>query len=190
MKVEENSQLSAPSLQAENIYLRVAKLSDYPAIKHYRQNIENCRYIRPPESDEETLKLVKQLCLPWKFTQGLWNGLVICLQGDDKVVGEIVFNVEDWTHQRVEIGYRIDESVAGKGVCTAAATLLIDYLFKEVGVFKIVAKCDPRNIASFRVMEKLGFTREAFFKDHYLIGDEWTDQLDYGLLSHHWQNNS
>jgi RimJ/RimL family protein N-acetyltransferase len=186
MNVEENAYLPAPTLKTDNIYLRAAKLSDYPAIKNYRQNVENCRYIRPPESDAQTLKLVEQLCLPWKFEQGRWNGIVICLAGNDNVVGEIVFNIESFEHQRAEIGYRIDESVAGQGICTEAAALLINHLIKEVGVFKIVAKCDPRNFGSFKVMEKLGFKREAFFRDHYLLGDEWTDQLDYGLLSHEW----
>lgn len=41
-------------------------------------------------------------------------------------------------------------------------------------------------------MEKLGFVREAFFKEHYRIGEEWTDQYDYGLMSTQWlinQNN-
>jgi RimJ/RimL family protein N-acetyltransferase len=186
MNVELNSEHAAPTLNSTNIYLRPAKLSDYPLIKIYRQNIENCRYIRPPESDEEIYKIVEQLTKAWKFTPDHWNGLVICQQGDDKVVGEIVFKVEDWQNQRAEIGYRLSDTAAGKGVCTAAATLLIDYLFSHVGFFKLVAKCDPRNISSYRVMEKLGFKREAFFKDHYRIADEWTDQVDYGLISYDW----
>lgn len=106
--------------------------------------------------------------------------------GSDKVVGEIVFKVEDWQNQRAEIGYRLSESIAGKGVCTEAATLLIDFLFTEIVFFKLVAKCDPRNIASYKVMEKLGFKKEAFFKDHYLMGNEWTNQYDYGLLATNW----
>lgn len=190
MNVSENSHLLGPNLKANSIYLRPAKISDYQAIKQYRQNIENCRFIRPPENDEETLKLVKQFSQPWVFEEGRWNGLVICLHGDDNVIGEIVFNVEDWKHQRVELGYRINGSYSGQGVCSEAANLLIDYLFSEIGVFKIVAKCDPRNIGSYRVMEKLGFKREAFFKAHYLIGEEWTDQLDYGLLASDWLSNS
>jgi len=187
MKVEENSELIPPSLHTKRIYLRTAKSSDFPAIKSYRQNIENCRYIRPPEDDEQTQKIVEQLSLPWKFEQGKWNGLVICLIGDEKVIGEIVFNIEDWQHQRAEIGYRISETVAGRGICTEAAKLLIDYLFDQIGLYKLVAKCDPRNTASYRIMEKLGFKREAFFQGHYLMGDEWTDQYDYGLLAYDWR---
>ena len=186
MNCEENSELAAPCLSNDNIYLRPVKLSDYEVVKVYRQDIENCRYIRPAENDETIYKIVEQLSKPWKLTQGVWNGLAICLTGDDTVVGEIVFKVDDWQHQRAEIGYRLSETVAGKGICTQASVLLINYMFEEIGFFKLVAKCDPRNIASYRVMEKLGFKREAFFKDHYLMGDEWTDQYDYGLLAKYW----
>ncbi|NQY36611.1 MAG: GNAT family N-acetyltransferase [Alteromonadaceae bacterium] len=186
MKVEQDSELQAPALKTDNIYLRVAKLSDFPAIKSYRQNVENCRYIRPAENDKKTMEIVENLTKPWKFEQGMWNGLVICLTGEDTVIGEIVFNIENCEDQRAEIGCRISETVAGRGVCTQAAKLLIDYLFTEIGLYKLVAKCDPRKTASYRVMEKLGFKREAFFKGHYLMGDEWTDQYDYGLLASQW----
>ncbi len=186
MKVIEDSLFNSPFLSNKEIYLRAAKSTDFPAIKEYRQDIDNARYIRPPEDDEQTLKIVEQLSKPWKFVQGYWNGLVICLTGDDTVIGEVAFRIEDWQNQRAEIGYRISKTVAGKGITTKAAYLLIDYLFSEIGIFKAVAKCDPRNIASYKVMEKLGFEREAFFKKHYLMGDEWTDQYDYGLLAENW----
>ena len=103
-------------------------MPDFSSIKSYRQNIENCRYIQPPENDAKTMKIVEQLSKPWKFETGLWNGFVICLAGEDTVIGEIVFNIEDWDHQRAEIGYRISETVAGRGVCTEAVKLLINYL--------------------------------------------------------------
>ncbi len=189
MKIEQDSSHPAPILSSGNIYLRPAKVSDFPVIKIYRQDPENCRYIRPAESDEETMKIVEQLSKPWQMKSGYWNGLVICLQEDDTLVGEIVFRIEDWENSRAEIGYRLSEAAAGKGICTQAATLLINYIIHEFGFYKLVAKCDPRNIASFRVMEKLGFVREAFFKEHYRIGEEWTDQYDYGLMSTQWLIN-
>tara|TARA_R110000744_G_scaffold131883_3_gene240091 strand:- start:1021 stop:1596 length:576 start_codon:yes stop_codon:yes gene_type:complete len=189
MKIALNAQHLAPILSSKDIYLRPAKPADYTVIKTYRQDPENCRYIRPPESDKATMELVEQLSKPWHFAAGHWNGLVICLAEDDTLVGEVAFRIDDWQNQRAEIGYRLSATVAGRGICTAAVSLLIDYLFSELGFFKLVAKCDPRNVGSFRVMEKLGFEREGFFKQHYRIADEWTDQYDYGLIASHWFDN-
>jgi len=180
------SRLQPPLLNNASVSLRIAKLSDFDVIKSYRQDPENCRYICIPEDDIATMKIVKLLSQSWQLKLGQWNGLVICLHGSDTPVGEIVFNIEDYDCSRVELGYRMSANVAGKGVCTQAAELLVDYLFKQMEVHKIVAKCDVRNIASTRVMEKLGFAREAMFTQHFLIGDQWTDQYDYGLLADNW----
>ena len=67
MKIELNEQHLAPALSSKNIYLRPATRADYPVIKVYRQDPENCRYIRPPESDEETMEIVMQLSKPWNL---------------------------------------------------------------------------------------------------------------------------
>lgn len=184
-----DSTITPPTLHNNHVCLRRTKLSDLDTIKQYRQDPENCRYIRPAESDEETRSLVKQLSQPWQMSTGVWNGYSICLVDDESVLGEIVFRIEDWQCQRAEIGYRLHPKAAGKGICTQAAKLLIEHLFTHLGFFKLVAKCDVRNTASFNVMEKLGFKREAYFKDHYLMGNEWTDQLDYGLLASQWRTN-
>lgn len=185
MKIEKNTQQPSLKFNGEGFTIRAAKQSDFDAIKSYRQDPENCRYIRPPEDDATTQQFVDQMANPWKLEEGTWNGVVVCFN-DDIVVGEIAFNIEDWDNQRAEIGYRFHERATGKGLCTKAMHPLIDYLFNTVGVVKIVAKCDPRNIASSRVMQKLGMQREAQFKHHYLVGDEWTDQDDYGLLFTDW----
>jgi len=185
---KEDQQIPAPHLTNDSVVLRPAQLSDFDAVKQYRQDLENCRYIRPPESDADTLAMVEKMSKPWQLSQGYWNGLVICLPENNTVIGEVAFNIEDWFHQRIEIGYRLNKSASGKGLCTQAVALLINYLCEEIGVHKIVAKCDPRNTASYKVMEKLGMQREAFFAEHYLLGNEWTDQYDYGLLAANWQH--
>ncbi|MGB0836348.1 MAG: GNAT family N-acetyltransferase [Psychrobium sp.] len=182
MKITEQTVHIPPILSSHGITLRLATLEDLPAIRAYRSDPENCRYIALVESFAETQELVKKLSEPWRFTTGYWNGFVVCKEGCNKAIGEVVFRVEDWDNQRAEVGYRMAPESAGQGICTKAMTMLIQYIFDEFGFYKIVAKCDPRNIASYRVMEKLGMQREAYFKDHYRIGDEWTDQYDYGLL--------
>jgi len=114
MNVEEKSELLPTKLTGQNIYLRTAKMSDFEAIKVYRQDPEYSKYDRPPENDDKTLKIVDELCKLWRFIEGQWNGFVICLAGDDTVIGEIVFRVEDWHNQRAGIGYRINQIAAGR----------------------------------------------------------------------------
>ena len=167
--------------------LRPCETEDFAAIKVYRQDPESCQYIRPPESDERIREIVAQHCEPWVLEEGRWNGTIIALLSDHTAIGEMHFRICDWQNQRAELGYRVNKSFAGRGIATEAARLLIDYLFNSIGLHKVIAQCDPRNISSYKVMEKLGMKREGYFKQHFLIGSEWTDQLDYGLLKSDWK---
>lgn len=182
----EGQEIPAETLNGDGIYLRPYLTEDFAALKEYRQDPENCRFIRPAESDQKIKEFIQHNCEPWRLKEGRWNGLVICLSGDTQPIGDIAFKIEDWENQRVELGYRVSGRCAGKGVATRAAGLIIEYLFNQLHFHKVVAKCDPRNIGSIRIMEKSGLTQEACFKQHFRIGDEWTDQLDYGLLRTDW----
>lgn len=59
--------------------------------------------------------------------------------------------------QQPEIGYWVASEVAGQGVATKAAKALTDFGFEKLGLGKIVIKADPKNIASNKVAEKLGY---------------------------------
>ena len=71
----------------------------------------------------------------------------------------------------------------GKGYITEAAQALIEFLFNEGKIRKIVAHCSTENIGSWKVMEKLGFEREAYFKMHTKINGSWFDDYAYGLIN-------
>lgn len=189
MKFKLNQEIKTPTLSGEHIVLRPYQAQDFQWIKIYRQDEESCRYIRPPESDERIAEIVAENSRPWCWQENRWNGLVICEKNNlSRVIGEMIFKLNNFEQQRAELGYRINPQSAGRGVATSAAKLLINYLFEVAAIHKVVAKCDPRNIGSYRVMEKLGMVREAHFKQHFLIGDEWSDQVDYGVLKSDWNN--
>ena len=59
--------------------------------------------------------------------------------------------------------------------------------FEELGLHRIAAECDPRNVASIRVMEKLGRRREALLVEAELIRDVWVDSMIHGLLASEWR---
>ncbi len=60
---------------------------------------------------------------------------------------------------------------------------IINLLFEHVRVHKIAMHCSAENIASWKLMEKLGMKKEAYFKDHSFKNGKWCDDLSYGLLN-------
>ena len=84
------------------------------------------------------------------------------------------------------IGYRVRPNERNKGYCTEAVKLIVDYLFLSKTLVRIQAETNPRNIASQRVLEKAGFTREGLVRKSIFIRGQWEDGLLYSILREEW----
>jgi len=85
-----------------------------------------------------------------------------------------------------EIGYILHPDVWGQGLATEALTAVIDHVFVARQVETLTADVDPGNLASIRLLEKLGFEKTGEAKATFLIGDQWMDSLYYGLSRIRW----
>ena len=68
----------------------------------------------------------------------------------------------------------------------ATRRLLLRLGFEELGLHRIIGRCDGRNTASAKVMERLGMRREAHFRQNELVKGEWCDELVYAMLAEEW----
>jgi RimJ/RimL family protein N-acetyltransferase len=85
----------------------------------------------------------------------------------------------------LEIGYAVAPSERGKGYCTEAAQLMVDYLFLSMDVSRVQATISTRNKASERVLEKAGFTREGTIRRH--VRGARRDLYLYSILREEWK---
>ncbi len=116
--------------------------------------------------------------------------LAVTLRGTDEVVGQVTLRADRYIpriRQRTsELGYMIRRDSWGRGVATEAARLLLNFAFGELNLHRVFAVVDDDHLASIRVLEKLGFRREArHVKDAYQRG-EWTTTLIYAVLQEEW----
>jgi RimJ/RimL family protein N-acetyltransferase len=63
-----------------------------------------------------------------------------------------------------------------------AASALVEHAFGTLELRRIEADIDPRNVASARLLERLGFVREGLLRERWMVGDEVSDSALYGLL--------
>jgi len=106
----------------------------------------------------------------------------ILLKSSNRIVGKISYN--PWVMKKTkEIGWIIFKTAEGNGYATEAAKAIAAYAFEEEKIHRLIATCQPKNIASKRVCEKLGMRLEGEFKKciHYK-DDIWWDELFYSLL--------
>ena len=86
-------------------------------------------------------------------------------------------------HRRCEIGYALGAAHWGRGLAQEALALALEQAFGVLGLNRIEADIDPRNLASVRLVEALGFRREGELRARYHVGGEIQDSLIYGLLA-------
>src|SRR5215217_825665 len=122
----------------------------------------------------------------YDYTGERARAFAVLLKADDTLVGHMVFH--PWfAPLTYEIGWVFDRANHGHGYATEAATALLQYGFEALRLHRIIATCQPENVASYRVMEKLGMRREAHFRRCIRRpNNAWWDEYFYTLLEEEW----
>lgn len=115
-----------------------------------------------------------------------WFQLAIISKASGEMIGDVGIHFFDVDRYQVEIGCTLDKSHHGKGYASEALNAIIKYLFMDLNKQRITCSIDPRNVNSIKMVEALGFRKEAHFKQSILIEGEWFDDLVYAILKDEW----
>ncbi len=139
--------------------------------------------LHPPrireESDELLLRLLRADLSP--DIQN-WREWAIELTSERKVIGLIAMSYHDVKQRMMEVGFRIRAEYQRMGYGSEALSGVIQAVFRDTETHRIFACTDGLNIASQKMMEKAGMQREAYLRENVPIGDEYHDEVIYGVL--------
>ena len=179
-------------LRTERLLLRPFTLDDVGDVLEYTNDPEWARYQVNipllPYSRKDAETLVAMFSDPAKWVKiGMLQ--MFAIEFERKVIGEIHLNQrdEDRQNERVELVYSLSRQHWGKGLMTEAARAVMNWAFNTYSFNRMFACCDPRNIGSRRVLEKLGMKREGQLRSHLKWNDEFRDQQYYGILRAEWK---
>ncbi len=167
--------------------LREIRLTDEDDVHEYASDPCVSRFDSwGPNTREKTHEVVTR----WLKLQEVWPrpeiNLAVELTGERKRIGTMRLQINDHEKACAYIGYAFNRRYWNRGYATEAARALVDVAFRDLQLHRIWASCDTRNIASWRVMEKLGMRREGHFvKDAFQKG-EWRDSYLYAILADEW----
>jgi ribosomal-protein-alanine N-acetyltransferase len=102
---------------------------------------------------------------------------------DDDVVGFVGVHHIDKKNQCAQVAYELDVEQRGKGLMTEAMRRLIEKAFGEMKLHRLEAHVDPKNAASLKLIERLGFVREGYLRENVLEEDGFHDTILLALLS-------
>lgn len=114
--------------------------------------------------------------------QSQWYKQFLIALSDSSVIGKIDLHWYVKDRESWEIGYCILPEYRGNGYCVEAVKMAFSYVFDECKAHKVVAMCNEYNIASYKVMEKAGMSREGVFRKELFWNGVWADQFFYSIL--------
>lgn len=162
------------------VIIRKYELSDLDDLYEYLSDAKVVEY-EPykPLTRDETLENLK-----WRVQSD--EMFAVELKENHKMIGNIYLGKRDF--ETLEIGYVFNRKYWGQGLAKEATEMIIKHMF-EKGIHRIYAECDPSNIASWKLLEKLGFVREGhLLKNVYFWKDDngnpiWKDTFIYSILN-------
>ncbi|XHS79123.1 GNAT family N-acetyltransferase [Burkholderiaceae bacterium UC74_6] len=113
--------------------------------------------------------------------------LALVRREDDRLIGQCTLYAVSDQNRRAEMGYTMASDSWGRGYMNEALHALIDYGFETLDMIRIEADIDPRNLASARTLERLGFAYEGLMPDRWIVAGVVSDTGWYGLLREHWR---
>jgi len=90
-------------------------------------------------------------------------------------------------NKSAEFGYYLPSHFRGKGLGGIMLTLFLDQVFSFMDINKVYATTSSGNLRSIRLLERLGFSLDGRLREHYWVGTERFDQLNYSILSREWK---
>ena len=188
MESETNQELA---FQTERLLIKLLDPTSIPqVIEYFDRNKENflvslAEY--PPDFFTELFQTEKF----WKEFQLLTEGVAVrfyIFYKEDffykKIIGDIsISNILRGGFQSCNIGCRIDSDESKKGLMTEAFSEIIKFIFNDMKLHRIEADILPTNIASKRLVEKLGFVQEGISRGFMRLNNKWQDHEKYSLIN-------
>jgi len=173
-------------IRTQRLLLRPYRADDVDAVYAYERLPETARYLsNEPMSRAEAEALVtRRIGSSTLGDVGEVVNMIIELARTGDLVGDCALF---WRSEgQAEVGYVLHPAHHGHGYATETVGALLRLGFEDLGLHRVAARCDARNTASARVMERAGMRREAHLVQSEFIKGEWTDELIYAILRSEW----
>lgn len=100
------------------------------------------------------------------------------------IAGQLTVSSIMWgSAMSATLGYWVDQDRAGRGIAPTAVAMATDHCFRQLGLHRMEINIRPENVASLRVVEKLGFRDEGLRPRYLHINGQWADHRSFALTA-------
>ena len=175
---------SRQSIHTDRLIVRRFRAADADDLYEYLSDSQT--YVFEP-GEPITAQLARVIAADMATSPDFW-AVELLLTG--KQIGQIYLKqVEPLELLTCELGYILNPHFQRMGYASEAAAALVEHAFTVRGMHRIYAHCNPDNVASWRLLERIGFRREGllrqniFFRRNAAGEPLWTDTFVYAKLA-------
>jgi RimJ/RimL family protein N-acetyltransferase len=176
-------------IETERLLLRPYAEDDFEALLaiESRADVNRYLYSEPRGPDEVRDILRRKLGQTGLGDEGDTLAVACTLRETGAMIGHCILHWVSREHGLGEIGFVLHPDHHGHGYAAEAARPLLEFGFVTVGLHRIIGRLEARNVASARVLEKLGMRREALLIENEWVKGEWQSELDYAIVEREWR---
>lgn len=171
-----------PEFESKRLTFRKFSYDDSNDLFKLRSNDEVMRFMDIPkfESVQDSDKLIKKIFDDFTNHKGIsW---AIVEKESNSFIGYFGFWRMIPEHCRAEIGYALGHDFWGKGYMSETIRVMMKFGFNTINLHSVEANVNTQNINSIKLLERVGFQKEAHFKENYLFNGQFLDSIIYSLL--------
>jgi RimJ/RimL family protein N-acetyltransferase len=169
-------------LEGKNVNLKIVEKEDLPFLSEWFNNPEVF-------GEYNTLMQVSKTEMEKNYGEKKFEETDFFIEEKDgrRIGGMWHFNVIHPAGNQLEIAYFMVPTERGKGYCTEATNIMVDYLFLSKNIGRIQAQTDMRNLGSQKVLEKAGFKIEGTVRKAFFLRGQFRDSILYSILREEWK---
>ena len=173
--------MKVTDIETKRTRLKPVTEEDFLDMKEYLTDEQTMAFFDHGVMDDESIKDLM------KKTGSIYS---IVLKETNKTIGHFIYHNWFMVHT-FEIGWVLNRTYHNQGIMTEVAKAVLDFAFQHDNAHRVIATCQPENIASKRICEKLGMRLEGLFQKCIFVErvDEWWDELFYAMLDSEYKEN-
>lgn len=175
--------------ETDRLRIRQFQDSDLESFFNYRNDPDVAKYQGwdVPYPREKAVEFLTEMIAKAPPVQDEWFQAAIEEISTSNMVGDVAFFLKKDDPQAY-IGYTIARPHWRKGYGMEATRRLLNYLFGELDLHRVIAITDVENVASYSVLERIGFRREGLFVENLMFKGQWASEYHYAMLKREWEN--
>jgi RimJ/RimL family protein N-acetyltransferase len=155
----------------------------------YRNDSEVAQYQGwdVPYPREKGSQFIDLMRVAGPTSQGEWYQVAVELKSTAELIGDVAFCTMVYDEMQALMGYSLARQYWHHGYAFEAVERMLHYLFDERCLHRVIAECDVDNVASWKLLEKLGFRREAHLVENIFFKGKYGSEYHYALLGREWR---